>query len=394
MSKRKVLSLILTMVLTMLSLTACDNNPQIDVENNITINTTPIATTENMMSETEADRESAEADMSEDKGEIETIENDNVDLDSSAAETGSTEMPDDSDEETKEDKTEEIIVEVTTQTTAPSETKSEEPHKVAVEPTTATAPQETVAENNSTNITPEQPSELLVEKPVVTFTDVDEYMYVTADSLNVRTGPGVEYDRVTSIPKNTKVHRVAVGDNRWSKVEIDGKILYVSSNYLSPEPVKVVVQQSSKPTNETVAEEMARRGSIGRLTIPSVGLSVALFQTTIWHGSQSQPVVDAVDSAAYMPDAVDCFRQIIIADHVHQGFSAIKSAVPGSTYAYIDFGTYTNSYICTNKFIGYNNGHGLTDLNGVSITGQNDGGTCMYTCNADGTITITYWQPA
>lgn len=220
--------------------------------------------------------------------------------------------------------------------------------------------------------------------PIVIYTEVDEYLYVTAETLNVRTGPGTSYEKVKSLPQNTKVHRVAKGDNNWSKIEIDGKIFYVSSNYLSKNKVE-------QPKQETVAEEMARRGNIGRLRIPSVGVDVALFKSSVYGGSQ--PVVDANDSAAYMADAVDCYGQILIGDHRHQGFDKIKKSSPGSTKAYFDFGTYTKTYVCTDKFVGKNIGYDLVDLNGTSITGRNDGGVCMYTCNTDGTVTITFWQP-
>jgi uncharacterized protein YgiM (DUF1202 family) len=220
------------------------------------------------------------------------------------------------------------------------------------------------------------------QSDMVIFDLVDEYLYVNTKILNVRVGPSTKCDKITSIKLNTKVHRIGVGSNGWSKIEYDGKEAYVASNYISYKKTHI----------ETLQEEMERRGNVGRLKISSVGLNVALFKASAFGGSQS--IVDAKDSAAYMEDAIKCYGQIIIADHVHQGFSAIKKSKPGTTIAHIDFGTETLKYICTKKFIGKNKGSDLVSLDGVSIKGQNAGGICMYTCNSDGTITITYWQPA
>ena len=160
-----------------------------------------------------------------------------------------------------------------------------------------------------------------------------------------------------------------------------------------PEPTEPPVQQ--EPV-ETVAEEMARRGSVGRLTIPSIGVNVALFDTSVYNVNHSQPIVDASDSAAYLSDSVGHYGFVMIGDHVHQGFSAIKQALAGSTLAYIDRGTYTETYVCTEVFVGYNgygDRTGMFDANGNDVAGRNPGGLCMYTCNSDGTITITFWQP-
>lgn len=213
---------------------------------------------------------------------------------------------------------------------------------------------------------------------------VDEYVYVATSSLNVRTGPGTSYKKVGVLSKGVKVHRIATGSNGWSKIEYKGNTRYVSSQYLT----------SSKPTTSSkisVLAEKKKRGSVGRLKISSVGVDVALFEVSCYDSTKNQAVVDRTDSAAYMPDANDYFGFTIIGDHSKQGFSKIKNSVPGKTTAVIDFGTYKETYICTKKFKGRNVGD-LVDLNGKSIAGQNNGGLTMYTCNNDGTITITFWE--
>lgn len=64
------------------------------------------------------------------------------------------------------------------------------------------------------------------------YTVVDETVY-SAIILNVRTGPGTGYKKVGGFEKGEAVHRVAVGNNGWSKVEFRGGVYYACSEYLS-----------------------------------------------------------------------------------------------------------------------------------------------------------------
>lgn len=111
-------------------------------------------------------------------------------------------------------------------------------------------------------------------------------------------------------------------------------------------------------------EKMARRpGIIGRLTIADVGIHVALSGRDIRENNQA--IVDEVDSVAYIHTDVLGDVRDIISDHV-----------------------------CTEK---YNHGQNvLTDLladNGASVLYQCCPGLILYTCNADGIVTITCWTP-
>lgn len=218
----------------------------------------------------------------------------------------------------------------------------------------------------------------------VSYKKVDQYLYVNTDTLNIRTGPSTSYKKVGTLSRGKKVHRVEVGTNGWSKIEYEGKIRYVSSKYLTSKKPTTVVKNS-------ILEEKRQRGNVGRLKISSVGVDVALFEVSCYDSKKNQAVVDRTDSAAYMLDANEYFGFTIIGDHSNQGFSKIKNSVPGKTTAVIDYGTYKEEYICTKKFKGRNVGD-LVDLEGNSIAGRNDGGLTMYTCNADGTITITFWK--
>lgn len=156
---------------------------------------------------------------------------------------------------------------------------------------------------------------------------------------------------------------------------------------------KPTTTPTPKPTQppDGVAEELASRpGMVGRLTIADVGINVALFGRDLQDDNQA--VVDALDSAAYIYTDVLGDVRDIISDHDNQGFNGLKRAVVGQTVATIDCGTSQKKYVCTEKYC-----HGqnvLTDLladDGTSVLFQYCPGLIMYTCNADGSVTITCW---
>lgn len=76
----------------------------------------------------------------------------------------------------------------------------------------------------------------------VTFTEVDEVVYATT-AVNVRTGPGTSYSRITCLTYGQAIQRIGIGDNGWSKVIYNGEVAYMYSAYLSrTKPSNYVVQ--------------------------------------------------------------------------------------------------------------------------------------------------------
>lgn len=136
---------------------------------------------------------------------------------------------------------------------------------------------------------------------------------------------------------------------------------------VEPEPQ----QESSAPAapvSVDVASQMASRpGMMGRLSIPDVGIDVAVFN------SDNQATADAVDSACYF----DWLGYPVMGDHQNQGWSALQYCVPGSTLAYFDNGSSVTTYICTDNFTGINTGYGFTYDDGTPISGSS---LVLYTC--------------
>ena len=133
----------------------------------------------------------------------------------------------------------------------------------------------------------------------------------------------------------------------------------------------------------------------GRLTIPSVGVDVALYACSSLPDDCHQEIVDAEDSAAYQ-EATD-FQAVpggrFIADHYYQGFTAIRNVIPHETKAYITKDGKVEEYTYIAVGLGENTGIELVDWNGVSLNYEYIvGDLAMYTCNESWeSVTITYY---
>lgn len=69
------------------------------------------------------------------------------------------------------------------------------------------------------------------------FQGEDETVYVTATSVNVRKSPSSSGEILTKLNKGTSLKRTGYSSS-WSRVVLDGKISYVSSQYLSKDKPK------------------------------------------------------------------------------------------------------------------------------------------------------------
>lgn len=136
--------------------------------------------------------------------------------------------------------------------------------------------QDTVDKTETTPATTEQTIEDLSDiqkEPVGTpapteqeqlFTDCSETMYATT-TVNVRSSYSTNSDKLGSLTKAQSVKRTGIGTGAaagWSRIEFNGKVAYVSSDYLSATKPQVSVSkpstgnsssgstQTSKPTTK------------------------------------------------------------------------------------------------------------------------------------------------
>ncbi len=130
----------------------------------------------------------------------------------------------------------------TTATTAPPETTSPPASEATQPPTTLPAPTETKEP------TPTEPA----------YTPVNEIVYAN-HNVNIRIGPGTEYEKVGSLKYGEAIQRIGIGENGWSKVIYHDEIRYISSNYLTtekPEPsINYPITYSDSTCKITITKE-------------------------------------------------------------------------------------------------------------------------------------------
>ena len=131
-------------------------------------------------------------------------------------------------------------------------------------------------------------------------------------------------------------------------------------------------ESSSTPVSDWDYYDGGRYGDRGRLIIPSVGVSVALYKCDWFEqNNHGQICVDNYDSAAWLvseniPDFwTEYFdNSVIIADHTEQGFNAIKSMKCGDiAYIYNSDGTCEKYEHIKTDYNGSNVNTYLPDLN-------------------------------
>lgn len=126
------------------------------------------------------------------------------------------------------------------------------------EQTTQTAPETTPTPESVS--TPAQENTAAPQETDSQFTDCSETMYATT-TVNVRSSYSTNSDKLGSLTKAQSVTRTGIGTGAaagWSRIEFNGKVAYVSSDYLSATKPQVSTGsnsgssggQTSKPSSK------------------------------------------------------------------------------------------------------------------------------------------------
>ena len=142
------------------------------------------------------------------------------------------------------------------ETSTPEVSQSVESSTPAPEQTTQTAPETTPTPESVS--TPARDDTTEQEQ---LFTDCSETMYATT-TVNVRSSYSTNSDKLGSLTKAQSVTRTGIGTGDaagWSRIEFNGKVAYVSSDYLSATKPQVNTStgssgssggQTSKPSTQ------------------------------------------------------------------------------------------------------------------------------------------------
>ena len=102
------------------------------------------------------------------------------------------------------------------------------------------------------------PTTVVVQEEIICIEEEKEpapYVYTTTN-LNVRTGPGTEYEIVETIPKGTRLLWTAILNYEWVSIEVGDNIYYVSAKYVTDKkPEEIVTLESLEPTLYSIGED-------------------------------------------------------------------------------------------------------------------------------------------
>lgn len=237
------------------------------------------------------------------------------------------------------------------------------------------------------------------KKNEISWSKVDDTYYATR-GLNVRKGPGTQYDRLGSLEYAEAVKRLAVGSNGWVKIEYKDSEAYVAGNYLSkskPSKQENSTKVETKPAEtkkfdgSTPSADIQNRISshnqlVGVMYVPSVGMSpVDIY--AVGSNGDLQSIADmsngAYAFACYSWDQTNIHR-VEIGDHNHQNFKVNKNIKVG-TVGYINMGNKVLTMECISA-------HYQEDIATYDASIVNDNGIiATTTCAPGGTRTVNRW---
>lgn len=148
----------------------------------------------------------------------------------------------------------------------------------------------------------------------VPYRDVNETVYVSSSTLNLRVGPSTDSEIITKLAKNTKLTRTAVG-KEWSLVKTSaGKTGYVANEYLTTKApvIRVVSTGGTMPAISDGSTISGDAGSIVSYAYSALGVRYV-------HGSSSMSGFDCSGLTSWV------YRQIGI-------------TIPRSTSGYYNIG--------------------------------------------------------
>ena len=150
------------------------------------------------------------------------------------------------------DDTEETISETETSPASSAPTETKPPHESSE--TSESSETEETSETDETSATSEATTTTTTEATTESIGESELYMTVyAAEDMNLRTGPGTEYDRVRTLNAGDAIDVVAITDNGWYRT-YNGN--YVASGLTTTTPP---VAPSTVPQTEATAATTAQQ---------------------------------------------------------------------------------------------------------------------------------------
>ena len=155
------------------------------------------------------------------------------------------------------------------------------------------------------------------EDPSVTYTPVNQIVYALS-VVNIRVGPGTDYNIIGVLPYGEAIQRTAIGDNGWSKVNFNGAVAYMHSSLLS----------TQRPTNTGTSS--IDDSSLRRQVAIANGLSAYDYTKESWE--QLTEALSGANQALesqsqYAADAAEVSLKNAIAALVRMDYSKLETVL-------------------------------------------------------------------
>lgn len=104
------------------------------------------------------------------------------------------------------------------------------------------------------------------------FTSVNQTMYTTGE-VNIRKSYSTSSAIIKTVEKGTKITRIGIGDNGWSKITYNGQTAYISSSLLTAtkpaeDKPKKEEPKTNTTTNQTTNTEVTNNEDVNNVTEP------------------------------------------------------------------------------------------------------------------------------
>ena len=130
-------------------------------------------------------------------------------------------------------------------------------------------------------------SEPETSEPEFTFTEVSKTLYAV-QSVNVRSGPSTDYDKIGGLTTNQEITVNGVCDQTgWFRFDLNGTVAFVSNRYVSDEKVE---KPAASETPSNGGNSTANSGSTASKTCPyALWQPIDNWDTISWYVTQPDP---------------------------------------------------------------------------------------------------------
>lgn len=195
-------------------------------------------------------------------------------------------------------------------------------------------------------------------------TPVDESVWVNTNA-NIRSGPSTDYDTVGTVSYATQLHRIAILENGWSKIEYNNGIAFISSKLV--QTTELVIPTSVTQTTETtthtnelctgVAKEIFDATNAER---EAAGLSPLVWSDELARAADIRAEEIITTFSHTRPDGTKCYAlsSLVAGENIIRGPHATGSEMVAhwmdsdghrANILYSDYGIIGISTRCTSK---------------------------------------------